>query len=126
MGEREHREAALIRRRREEVSSYEKLFNKFIEALKRRYPSCTIILFGSRAAERHRSSSDFDVIVVMEGDFDEVEVAAEISRLRPRGIPVDLLVINKDSLGRKDVKILLEHSKVIYDGLGVFESGNPR
>ncbi len=119
MGEREHRQAAIIRRRREEVSSYKKLFNEFIEALKRRYPRCTIILFGSRAVKRHRASSDFDVVVVMEGSFDEVEMAAKILRLRSRGIPIDLLVINRDSLDSKEVKILLKDSKVIYDGLGI-------
>ncbi len=109
----------MIRRRREEVSSYKKIFDEFIEALKRKYPRCTIILFGSRAVKRHRASSDFDVTVVMEGSFDEVEMAAKILRLRSRGIPIDLLVINRDSLDSKEVKILLKDFKVIYDGLGI-------
>lgn len=118
MGERERRQAALIRRRREEVSSYDKLFDEFVEALKQRYPHCTIILFGSRAKKKHRASSDFDVIVVMEG-VDEAEMATKMLRFRPRGIPIDLVVINRDSLDKKEIKILLKDSKVIYDGLGI-------
>lgn len=118
----------MIRRRRKEVSSYNELFDEFIDALRRRYPRCTIILFGSRAAGRHRASSDFDVMVVMEGtDEAEAEMAAKILRLRPRGIPIDLVVINKDSLSKdKEVKILLKDSKVIYDGLGILKEFKSR
>ncbi len=119
MGEREARQVEFIRRRLAQVSSYERAFMEFVDAIKSKFPRCAVLLFGSRATGRHRPSSDFDLIVILEGRFDEAEMAAELLKLKPGGLPVDLIVLSRMDLVRKDVRLLLRNSVLIYDGLGL-------
>ena len=98
---------------------------EFIEAIRSELPRCSVFLFGSRATGRHRPSSDFDIIVVMEGQFDDAEMAAELLRLRPSSMPVDLVVIRREDMGRGDVRLLLRDSILLYDGLGLSEPPSP-
>ncbi len=95
------------------VSRYDNLFKQFIEEVVRKYPDSTIILFDSRSSGKNRPSSDFDVAVIMEG-VDEFEMATRISKLRPRGLPIDLVVLKPESLRR--FKWLLKGA-IVYDGL---------
>ncbi len=81
---------------------------EFIEAIRSELPRCSVFLFGSRATGRHRPSSDFDIIVVMEGQFDDAEMAAELLRLRPSSMPVDLVVIRREDMGRGGCSSSLE------------------
>ncbi len=125
MGEREARQVEFIKRRLARVSSYEREFTEFVEAIRSKFPRCAVFLFGSRATGKHKPSSDFDVIVVMEGQFDEAEMAAELLRLKPSGIPVDLIVLRRADLIRRDVRLLLRNSVLLYDGLGLSEPSSP-
>ncbi len=119
MGERKARQVEFVRKMLARVSSYEREFTEFLEAIKSAFLRSSVFLFGSRASGKHRPSSDFDLVVVLEGQFDEAEMAAELMKLKPSGLPVDLVVINKADLSREEVQLLLRNSILVYDGLAL-------
>ncbi|MHA1610346.1 MAG: nucleotidyltransferase domain-containing protein [Candidatus Njordarchaeales archaeon] len=52
---------------RKRVEQYEKLFAEFIKrVINDLRDKATLILFGSRAREDHKESSDFDLMVIIE------------------------------------------------------------
>ncbi len=76
-----------------------------------------MILFGSRSAESHLPYSDYDVMVILEEVSDKLATIEELRRMKPRGLPLDLLVFQMDELSDPLVSNMLEKCKVLYDGL---------
>ena len=93
----------------------------FAERVAERYPRSTIVLFGSRARGDHLPHSDYDVAVILEAVGDRVGAVEELRRLRPRGLPLDLVVLEVGDLGDPIVEKMLEGCRVLYDGLGLAE-----
>ncbi len=79
----------------------------------------SVVLFGSRARGDHWPSSDYDVLVVLERVDDEAEEASKLYSMK-RGFSADIIVVTPDKLQLGDVKEMLKHRKVLYDGLGLF------
>ena len=82
-----------------------------------------IILFGSRASENADVDSDYDIVVIYDGDKTKREVELGIRRqLRPRDYSLDLFIMRSDELAKyKDVANTLareisENGIVVYEG----------
>lgn len=88
---------------------------EYVDALSRAYPSATIVLFGSRARGTHLPSSDFDVAIISNGYIDPVEAR----RLKPRGLPLDLVTLTVDDLNDPIIRSMLSNCVVLRDGLGI-------
>jgi Nucleotidyltransferase domain. len=95
-------------------------FERFVERVVRHYNGrVSVVLFGSRARGDHWPSSDYDVLVVLERVEDEAEEASKLYSMK-RGFSADIIVVTPDKLQLGDVKEMLKHRKVFYDGLGLF------
>ena len=104
------------------VKSYKRLFKDYTRTLVRLFNGeVTLVLFGSRAEGVHRESSDFDLAVILPLVTDPLELTCKLYQLRPRGLPIDLLVLDVSELEDPIVKKMLTKSIVIYDGLKLFE-----
>ncbi len=82
-----------------------------------------IILFGSRAGENAEEDSDYDIVVIYDGDKTKREVELGIRRrLRPRNFSLDLFIMRSSELERyKDIANTLareinENGIVVYGG----------
>ena len=96
-------------------------FERFVERVVRHYNGrVSVVLFGSRARGDSWPSSDYDVLVVLEKVEDEAEEASKLYSMK-RGFSADIIVVTPDKLQLGDVKDMLKHRKVLYDGLGLFE-----
>ncbi len=104
------------------VKRYKRLFDNYVRALVELFSGgVTLVLFGSRAEGTHKESSDFDLAVILPLVTDPLELTCKLYQLRPRGLPVDLLVLNVSELEDPIVKKMLAKSTVIYDGLKLFK-----
>ncbi|PCN49872.1 DNA polymerase subunit beta [Candidatus Geothermarchaeota archaeon ex4572_27] len=112
----------LLRSSMDKVKRGPKLLEEYVGRIVGRYPRSTIMLFGSRALERHLPHSDYDVAVVLEEVGDKLSVVEELRRLKPRGLPLDLIVLQVDELSDPLTSKMLEGSKVLYDGLSLTAS----
>ncbi|MHA1590509.1 MAG: nucleotidyltransferase domain-containing protein [Candidatus Njordarchaeales archaeon] len=109
---------------RKRVEQYEKLFAEFIKrVINDLRDKATLILFGSRAREDHKESSDFDLMVIIErGEMEKISLEEKLYRMKPRQVPIDILVIYDDELNNDVIKkMLTTGKKIIYDGLGLFK-----
>lgn len=78
----------------------------------------TVILFGGRARGTSSDLGDFDVMVVLESVSDPVEEAVKIRRkLTGRRFPLDIVVVERRDLETPLTRKMLEHHKILYDGL---------
>jgi len=100
-------------------SRAEKFLNTLVSTIRKMYSGkVTIILFGGRARGTSSDSGDFDIIVVLENVKDPIEEAIKIRRMLPKKrFPLDIVVIEKEDLMKPIVKKMLEHHKILYDGL---------
>ncbi|MEJ2772234.1 nucleotidyltransferase domain-containing protein [Stygiolobus sp. CP850M] len=97
-------------------------FEQFVERVVRYYNGkVSIVLFGSRARGDFWPSSDYDVLIVLDKVNDEIEEASKLYTMK-RGFSADIIVVTPDKLELGDVKEMLKHKKVLYDGLGVFKT----
>ena len=109
----------LLRSRREKVSKGDELLREYTRRIAERYPESAIILFGSRAKGRPLPYSDYDVLVVLKNVNDKLSAIEGLRRLKPRGLPLDLLVISAGELNDPLISAMLKGSKVLYNGLGL-------
>ncbi|MHA1590478.1 MAG: nucleotidyltransferase domain-containing protein [Candidatus Njordarchaeales archaeon] len=80
----------------------------------------TVILFGGRARGTSSDAGDFDVLVVLRNVQDPIEEAVKIRRALPkRRFPLDILVIEPKDLEKPIIRKMLEHYKLLYDGLKI-------
>ena len=108
-----------LRRRASLLSKQEELLREFAERVAARLGRCTILLFGSRARGDHLPYSDFDVAVVVERAEDKLAMIEELREMQPRGLPLDLVVLEAEELADPLVEEMLRGSKVLHDSLGV-------
>ncbi len=94
-------------------------FREYIERLREAYPRSTIILFGSRARGDHLPYSDYDVALILPGPVDKLEEAVRARSLKPRELPLDLLVLEPGDLDDPLVARMLEGCIILHDGLGL-------
>ena len=83
----------------------------------------SLVLFGSRAVEKHLPSSDYDVmLIVPEKPKGEAywKLLAEARRCKPKTLPLDLLILEPAEIRDQIVAKMLENALVVYDGLKVF------
>ena len=104
------------------IKKYGRLFEDYTRTLIGLFNGeVTLVLFGSRAEGAHRESSDFDLAVILPLVADPLELTCELCQLRPRGLPVDLLVLEVSELEDPIVKKMLAKRVVIHDGLKLFK-----
>ncbi len=97
-------------------------FEEFIKKVVNYYNGkVSIVLFGSRARGDFWPSSDYDVMIILEKVNDEIEEATKIRGMK-RGFSADIIVITPDKLNDGVIKEMLKYKKVLYDGLGLFNS----
>ena len=83
----------------------------------------TIIVFGGRGcAEKLYSSEPRDLDLLVITDLDEHSLTEKIIKIKPRTLPLDLIVVNVKSFNRRDplTEKMLSKSIVVYDGLKIF------
>ncbi len=101
------------------------LFREFVERLRRRRPRSTILLFGSRARGEARAASDYDVAIILP-DPDPLEEAIWARKARPRGLRVDIVVLDVRQLEDPVYARMLDGAVVLHDGLNLFGKGRKR
>ncbi|MEM1627161.1 MAG: nucleotidyltransferase domain-containing protein [Sulfolobaceae archaeon] len=97
---------------------FEDFVKKIIEHYNERV---TIALFGSRARDDYWESSDYDIMVFLEKVEDQIGEAVKLYSMK-RGFSADILVLSADKVKDPIIMKMLEHKKVIYDGLNLFSS----
>jgi hypothetical protein len=102
------------------------LFWDYVERLKSELPESAVIFFGSRARGSHMPYSDYDLMVIVGDGLNASEAFDAAVRVKPKAIPVDLVVLTLEEL--RDplrAKMLEEGCVALYDGLGVSRLGLP-
>jgi len=107
----------LLRARRERVRGWSELLALYVERIKSLYPKSQIVLFGSRARGDELPYSDFDIAVILDEPGDKLRLTEELRKLKPRGLPLDLLVLNSEELKDPLVACMLKGGRTLYDGL---------
>jgi len=77
------------------------------------------VLFGSRARGAHLPYSDYDIAVILRRVDNKFSTIEELRRLKPRGLPLDLLVIRVNELSDPLILGMFKKSRVLYDGLNI-------
>ena len=109
----------MLRALAESVRRREELLAQFVESLAKTEPRSTVVLFGSRAVGRHAPHSDFDIAVILEQVGDAASIAEALRRLRPRGLPLDLVVLGIEDLADPIIRSMLKGCVVLYNGLAL-------
>ena len=110
----------LLKARRELMSRQDELLEEFVAKAIEKFPDSTMILFGSRARGQERPDSDYDILVVMDlEDRDRLQKILEIRSLKPRGIPVDVLVLSPEEVTDPLYREMLKGGRVLHNGLGL-------
>ncbi|RLG46996.1 MAG: nucleotidyltransferase domain-containing protein [Thermoproteota archaeon] len=119
-GDRQLGKKTYLLRRRASIMGYEKKFSDYVERLKVKLGhKSTILLFGSRASGKARESSDFDVAVILPEIEDKLALLYELIRIRPEGLPVDVVALSLEELYDPIFRKMLDPCIILYDGLGV-------
>jgi len=109
----------LLKSREEKVRKGDKLLREYVERIVKEYPESTVILFGSRARSEALPYSDYDVLVVLKDVENKLLIIEELRKLKPRGLPLDLMVISLRELNDPLISAMLKGCKILYNGLGV-------
>jgi len=109
----------LLKSRARKIREGDKLLREYVEKISRKYPKSTIILFGSRARGDYLPYSDYDLVVVLQEVDDKISTIEEFRRLKPRGLPLDLLVIRVDELSDPLILKMFRKFKILYNGLKI-------
>ena len=83
----------------------------------------TVIVIGGRGcAEKLYSSEPRDLDLLVITDLDEHSLTEKIIEIKPRTLPLNLIVVNVKSFNRRDplTEKMLSQSIVIHDGLKIF------
>lgn len=81
-----------------------------------------IILFGSRAREDFSENSDFDIMIVIDDNFNKREIFNKISlKLIGFGYPVDLVVVNKAIFETNKNNYSLVYYYANKEGVSIYE-----
>ena len=74
-------------------------------------------MYGSRGSSRFRESSDYDIAVIVRECSDPIELTIKLLKMRPKGLPVDIAVLELRELGDRIVRKMLSPSKILFNGL---------
>lgn len=107
----------LLKSRARRLSEGQRLLRRYVEVIAENYPRSTVVLFGSRARGDELPYSDYDLAVILERVDDKLSLVEELRRLKPRGLPLDLIVVQADELSDPLIKGMLSEYKILYDGL---------
>ena len=83
-----------------------------------------IILFGSRARGDSRPDSDYDLVVIKEGEIDEhatsASVTVDLARRRDITVPVDIIPVSAAGFERRSSKAGSPISAAAREGITVY------
>jgi len=108
-----------LKARAERIKAENNLLREYVNRIVSRYPSSAVLLFGSRARGNHLPYSDYDLAVVLSGLEDKILVIEELRRLKPRGLPLDLIVVDTEELKDPLIKNMFKRAKILYNKLSV-------
>ncbi|MEM2187512.1 MAG: nucleotidyltransferase domain-containing protein [Thermofilaceae archaeon] len=106
-----------LRWRAELLKRQNELLDEFVKNVAERLGRCAVLLFGSRAHGNHLPYSDFDIAIVVEEAVDKLSLIEELRALKPRGLPLDLIIFEREDLKSPVVKKMLEGAIIVYDSL---------
>ncbi len=107
-----------LRDRFKKLKEREKIFQTFLETLKEILnKKATIVLIGSRARGDSALYSDYDIVIFTQ--MEEEKAKQVILKKRPRGLPIDVIILPIEAINDKIVKQMLMDAKILYDGLGL-------
>ncbi|MEM0024649.1 MAG: nucleotidyltransferase domain-containing protein [Thermofilaceae archaeon] len=106
-----------LRWRAELLKRQNELLDEFVKNVAERLGRCAVLLFGSRARGNHIPYSDFDIAIVVEEAVDKLSLIEELRALKPRGLPLDLIIFEREDLKSPVVKKMLEGAIIVYDSL---------
>ena len=106
-----------LRWRAELLKRQNELLDEFVKNVAERLGKCAVLLFGSRARGNHLPYSDFDIAIVVEEAVDKLSLIEELRALKPRGLPLDLIIFEREDLKSPVVKKMLEGAIIVYDSL---------
>ena len=109
----------LLRDRQRKLSNWNSLFEKFVnDAVSSLGKKVTLILIGSRAGEDYESYSDFDLVVFYDS-IDEEKLFEVLNKLRPKGVPIDLITVHINAFDDPLIKKMLNGGKILHNGLNL-------
>ncbi len=92
---------------------------EYVKRIIRKYPRSAIVLFGSRAKGEETPYSDYDLTVILEDIDDKLKIIMDLRRLKPHGLDLDLIVLDKNDLDDPLIKAMLRTRKILYNGLNL-------
>lgn len=104
----ENLKKALLKKAMENIENREEYFREFIEDVCKYKGVLEVYLVGSRARGDSKSFSDFDIVVVVDTE-NVVEIAEEISKLRRKPVPVDIIALRREDLEDPVYKPMLSY-----------------
>lgn len=100
----------------------DKCLNEIVRRIKEEVGPDKIILFGSRAKERNKVSSDYDICVLKKGVEDKRDLTKRIyQRLFGVGTAVDIIVESPERFNELKDKWFLVHSEIAKHGMVIYE-----
>ncbi len=109
----------LLRSSSEKLKRRDDLLASYVERIVETYPRSVVVLFGSRSRGEELPHSDYDVAVILKSVRDKLSTIEELRKLKPRGLPLDLLVFSVDELSDPMVKKMLRGCRILHNGLGI-------
>lgn len=108
--------------RRRSLEERPRLFREFVEELKRVLGDrASLILFGGRARAGVEAVEprDYDLLVVVRDEGEAAEVEELVYRVKPRRLPVDILVATVEWLETPLARQMLQSHVILHDPLNV-------
>ncbi len=118
-----------LRERLRSIEARPSLFRRYIEELARHLGGrASVILFGGRARAGIDAVEprDYDILLVVDEGVDPEYVEDTAYKLKPRGLPVDIVVVRRSELRDPVIQRMLSNHLVLHDPLGLRELGNTR
>lgn len=115
--------SGFIERVFDDIMKREELFRSYIErVIELLEKRATLVLFGSRARGDHMTSSDYDLAVIIDYCDDILGLTEALLSIRPRGLSIDIVVLERRELGDPLVARMLTPCRIVYDGLGLSDT----
>ncbi len=108
--------------RRRSLKARPRLFNQFIEKLRETLgDQASIILFGGRATVGVDSDEprDYDILVIVDNDRNVEQVEETVYKLKPKRLPVDVIIATKNQLKNPITSQMLKNRKTLHDPLDI-------